>query len=302
MDCCAETAMAFGLGDLIGANSTLADQAAKVYDFVYFQSVAQQGPRANVSDPAYSLIAWGISSPSWITAFYGDDNARVLLASLAGSAALRASPGASEGASYDRWDEPILRAILANARTSSVNGFRPGRINLPDLEKNGWQYYFDAGFDYHNTSSPQPHYQSFLWATYLWAYQTTGIQMLYDKAEAGIRDSMDVYGTDGAKWAWTEYLSEVRARSYAGCCPSCSLTTVCDSDRSGRTCCCRSRGLCELTPVTNMWAGSTPWCSPTSGTAAPSHQVLSKSGSARQECAQPARRRATLHTAVGRRP
>lgn len=148
MDCNAESAMALALGSVLGVGadgkrqrgearevpSQLATQAAGLLDYVYFQSLAQQGMRANASNPAYGLVAWGVSSPAWLGCTYGDDDARVLLASITASAALNSS----------RWDESILKAMLANLHTSSRYGFRPGRIDFPDLEAKGWAYYFDS--------------------------------------------------------------------------------------------------------------------------------------------------------------
>ncbi len=40
--------------------------ASAMLNYTWLFSAAQQGPRANVSDPAYGLVAWGVSAPSWL--------------------------------------------------------------------------------------------------------------------------------------------------------------------------------------------------------------------------------------------
>jgi len=44
----------------------------------------------------------------------------------------------------DRWNESVCRDLLANLRTTWKLGFRGDRMDMPDLERNGWRYYHDA--------------------------------------------------------------------------------------------------------------------------------------------------------------
>jgi hypothetical protein len=210
MDCSAETAMALALrswadgGAVADAGATdFAFLAAALLNFTWLYSAAAQGPRANTSDPSYGLMAWGVSSPSWSVCTYGDDNARVLGATAVASAIL--------GSRFDTsaWDEGLLISLLANLRIASDGGFRPGRINYPDIEASGWEALANSGAVYANTSSPQPHYQAQMWAMFLWAWDHTGFERFYTAALRGIEDTLRYY--PGA-WRWTEYLSEEQAR------------------------------------------------------------------------------------------
>jgi hypothetical protein len=53
--------MALAFESALSSNKSFAEDAASVLDYVYTYSMAQQGPRANVSSPEYGLVAWGVS-------------------------------------------------------------------------------------------------------------------------------------------------------------------------------------------------------------------------------------------------
>jgi hypothetical protein len=224
MDCSAETAMALALrawsdGEKGAGKGTTASSpppspsssattdygylAAALLNFTWLYSVAAQGPRANASDPSYGLLAWGVSSPSWLVCTYGDDNARVLGGTAVAASLLRSRFDTSA------WEAGLLTSLLANLRIASASGFRPGRINFPDLEASGWEPLAASNAVYANASSPQPHYQAQMWAMFLWAYGHTGFERFYSAAVAGIADTMRYYPS---QWRWTEYLSEEQAR------------------------------------------------------------------------------------------
>ena len=61
--------------------------------------------------------------------YYGDDNARSMLGMMLAAAALKT----------DRYDERLLKCLLANLRISGQLGFQPDRIDQGPLEKAGWQ-------------------------------------------------------------------------------------------------------------------------------------------------------------------
>ncbi len=195
-DCMAEAAMglAFGEGLDPGSSIPYAAYAKNLLDYVYFHSAAQQGVRADPKHPAYGLIAWGVTNREWERATYGDDMARVMLATLAAAGLTGA----------DRWDEGLLKCLLASLRTTGKLGFRHDRIDIPELEKNGWRYYFEEPH-----TSYAPHYQAYLWACYLWAYHQTGFQPFLDKAKSAIRLTLEAYPD---QWRWTNGIQQERAR------------------------------------------------------------------------------------------
>ena len=153
--------MLFALDSVMNPQCSKRRDARRLLDFVYFDSDLCKGPRGDPRHPAYGLVAWGSTSPLWLVANYGDDNARSMLGTLLAAACL----------GTDRWDEPLARAVLANFRTTGRLGFRGDRIDIPDLEKNGWRHYYDA-----ETVNYAPHFESYLWAVNLLAYRLTGFR------------------------------------------------------------------------------------------------------------------------------
>ena len=116
------------------------------------------------------------------TLFYKDDDARAILAGLATSALLRT----------DRWCSTLAAAILANLRITTRSGFGPSSAAFSDIQAAGWRATF---FD--DSAAPKsafsPHYQSWIWACYLWAYAQTGYEPLYERAAAAISSMMAHY-------------------------------------------------------------------------------------------------------------
>jgi hypothetical protein len=191
-DCNAESAMVFALDGLLNGHKQSTQIAKNLLDFIYFNSGMCKGARSDPKNPAFGLVGWGDISPLWLVANYGDDNASDMLGTMLVAASLKT----------DRWDEALAKALLANFRTTGKLGFRGDRIDLPDLEKNGWQYYRDAA-----TVSYAPHFESYLWACDLWAYQQTGFRPLLDKATNAIAMTMKVYPT---QWRWQNNLERAR--------------------------------------------------------------------------------------------
>jgi hypothetical protein len=185
-DCQAESAMVLAMDWALNRKGASRKTAANLLDFLYFNSDMCSGQRGNPKHPAFGLISWGSVIPAWMVANYGDDNARTMLATMLASACLDS----------DRWNEPLLRALLANLRTTGRLGFRGDRIDMPDLERQGWRYYHDAA-----PVNYSPHFESYLWACYLWAYAHTGETGFLDKAETGIRMMMEAFPD---KWRWND--------------------------------------------------------------------------------------------------
>ena len=189
-----EAAMAFALAAKLDGDKEKLQIAGNILDFYLFSSEARKGARADPNHGAYGLIAWGVDHPAWLKANYGDDNARQMMGILA-TAAITNSP---------RWNEAACMCMLANLRTTGVLGFRPDRIDIGPLAKNGWVPYFKA-----ETVRIAPHYQAYLWACFLWAYQHTGDELFYTRAENAIRKTMESYPDN---WNWTNGMSQEIAR------------------------------------------------------------------------------------------
>ena len=165
-DCNVESAMVLALDGRFNGHPQRALIASNLLDFVYFNSGMCQGPRADPQHGAFGLIGWGDIAPAWLVANYGDDDARAMFATAVAAACLKT----------DRWDERLMRALLANLRTTGKLGFRTDRLDLPALEKNGWKtYYHGSPVNY------SPHFESYLWACYLWAWQQTGFRPFLDR-------------------------------------------------------------------------------------------------------------------------
>jgi hypothetical protein len=187
-DCNLESAMVLALDSQLNGHKHSALVASNLLDFVYFNSGMCQGARADPQQAAFGLIGWGDIAPAWLVANYGDDNARGALATAVAAASLHTS----------RWDERLMRALLANLRTTGKLGFRGDRIDLPDLAKNGWRFYYHA-----ETINYSPHFESYLWAAYLWTYQHTGYRPFLDRTRTAIAMTMKVYPD---QWRWRDNL------------------------------------------------------------------------------------------------
>lgn len=191
-DCQAESAMVLALDWNINRSQRSRQTASNLLDYVYYNSDLCAGPCGNPVHPAYGLIRWGSTAPSWRIATYGDDNARTMLATMLAAACLDS----------DQWDEPLLRALLANLRTTGKLGFRGDRIDMPDLERNGWKHYHDA-----ETVNNCPHFEAYNWACFLWAYRHTGRQEFLDKTKNAIRMTMQAFPD---QWRWNDNTERAR--------------------------------------------------------------------------------------------
>ena len=194
-DCASESAMAIALRNLISPNDRDKSTATNLQDFVYFNSDLQQDARNDVNNSSYGFIDWYINKEEKSGVYYGDDNARVILATLTSAAALK----------NNSWDESVLKAILANFRSTSSTGFKPNRLKEKELNKLGWEY-FQNEKDFYQLS---PHYQSWIMATYLWLYDKTKYEPLLKIGKEGIKNLMTAYPQE---WHWTNGLQQERAR------------------------------------------------------------------------------------------
>ncbi len=187
-DCTGETGLVFACDWAINRSPQSKALASQIFDYVWSSPDFHQSDPAS---PAYGLNNWYERGP----VFYGDDNARVILPTLAGAAML----------GDDRWNERVLRCLLANLRTTGALGFRRARLDYPRSFADGqtWRTYFDEEHVHY-----APHYQAYLWAAFLWAYALTGCDGFLHRTVNAIRMTMDAY----PKWRWTNGFTQEQAR------------------------------------------------------------------------------------------
>jgi len=182
-DCLAEAAMVFAYDWRLTGNPRSRLIATKILDYVWSFQQSEE------NSPAYGLVNWMEGLP----VFYGDDNARVILSTLSASSSLE----------EDRWDSSLALCLLANFRTTGPLGFRKNRIDLPELIRNGWEYYWK-----NPVTSYSPHYQAYLWACFLWGFLLTGYRGFFEKTVKAIRMTVEKY----PDWRWTNGLTQELAR------------------------------------------------------------------------------------------
>lgn len=165
--------------------------ASRLGDFMLKHSNLRSGYKNNKNSPVYGHIGWAVTHPN---VFYGDDNARCILGLI----------GAAGWMNADQWNKAIAEAIIANFRTTGKEGFRGNRLLEEDVREKGWEHYWN-----NDLVSPHPHFESWLWACYLWLYDKTGYKPLLEKTENAIRITMQSYP---GEWLWTNGIQQERAR------------------------------------------------------------------------------------------
>jgi hypothetical protein len=188
-DCCAESAMVLSLDP---SNTKARTVATNLLTYTFGPEMQSLG-RLDPKHPAFGTIAWGAISPAWQVGNYGDDDARVMQAAILASAAMNT----------DQFDTYILRALLANLRTTGTKGFRGDRVDVPPLEQLGWRHFHDA-----DTVNYSPHFESGLWACFIWAYARTGDKEFLDRTKIAIAMTMDAYTR--SEWRWNDNMERSR--------------------------------------------------------------------------------------------
>lgn len=184
-----EASMTFAIaGELLG-DENYKRIASNLVDYSFDNF--RDGPRDDPESPSYGLLGWS-ETHKWV--YYGDDNARSIL-----GVAL-----AADLLGDHKWDRRIVEAIVANFRTTGVNGFRSERLEEGPLREKGWKYYHER-----DIVNPHPHFESWMWACYLWLYRQTGYEPLLEMSEKAIAITMDSY-PDG--WGWTNGIQQEKAR------------------------------------------------------------------------------------------
>jgi len=186
-DCNGETALAFALRWRLDGDRRSRQIAVNLLDWLYFDSGLLHNDPAK---PDFGLLAWTASSPS----LYGENDIKAILGGLGTAALLKT----------DRWDEVLLRDIVGNFRTTGVHGFRGCCLSDQDVLKEGWQYYGRAA-----TIHYAPHYEAWIWASYLWLYDKTRYEPLLERTRHAIRMMMAAYPD---RWQWTNGIQQERGR------------------------------------------------------------------------------------------
>lgn len=168
-DCSSEAAMLMALAAAAGENPQGARVATNLLNFIVYRSGLASGYRLDPAHPAYGLIGWSLDSPDQ---YWGDDNARALLGMLTVASLQK----------ENRWNEAIVRNLLANLRTTGRNGFRESCITEPQLREKGWERYWQA-----TNVNYSAHMASWLWAGFAWGYAQTGFEPFLTRAETGAR-------------------------------------------------------------------------------------------------------------------
>lgn len=187
-DCTGETLLVFAQDWAVRHDPTSRQLAGQMLDYVWS---APDFFQSDPTRPDYGLNNWYLDH----AIFYGDDNARVILPSLLASRMLDDS----------RWDEAILRCLLANFRTTGALGFRHPNLRFPESFTDGRDWRFFSEEEFINYS---PHYQAYPWACYLWGYALTGYTPFLDRTKTAIRMTMDAYPA----WRWTNGFTQEMAR------------------------------------------------------------------------------------------
>ena len=184
-----ETSFAFAAAGTLLDNSQYTKVAANLldYSFTEYRDSVRNDPKS----PSYGLLGWAYTHKG---TYYGDDNARSLLGSIA-SSALMNNP---------KWDKQIVEGIVGNFRTTGLNGFRGQNILESDLQKRGWKSYYNA-----NLVNLHAHFEAWNWACYLWLYNQTHYQPLLERVKRGITMMMEGYPE---QWSWTNGIQQERAR------------------------------------------------------------------------------------------
>ncbi|MDD4870404.1 MAG: hypothetical protein PHR77_07570 [Kiritimatiellae bacterium] len=182
-----ESSLAFALRSKMDGDERSRRIAANLLDWVYFKSPFFLKDPAK---PNFGLIQWGTGTPS----LYGDNDIKIILGCL----------GTASVLGTDRWDEVLVENILGNFRTTGIYGFRGGCLNNKDLLAKGWQHYWRA-----KTLHYAPHYEAWIWASYLWLYDKTGYKPLLERTRDAIRMMMEGYPD---KWRWTNGIQQERGR------------------------------------------------------------------------------------------
>ena len=175
-DCSGEQAASFVLGGKLLNEPKWIEIGKNLHDFSLFKFDAS-APWNDLKHPAFGLIGFrcppSMNKPVDQTeSFFGAIDSRICMLALTSAGLLN----------EDRWNDRVLQVMLANFRTTGQNGLREDALSRKDLEKNGWQFYYNKS---NLTLAPYPAAQ--LLAMNLAVYKTTGYRPLLDRTELALQ-------------------------------------------------------------------------------------------------------------------
>ena len=191
-DCQAESALSLSMRSQLDGDTRSRDVAGNLMDYLYFTSPLRQGPRNDPKSTSYGLLSWG-AYPASSKYYYGDDNARVFLGSIGTAANLNST----------KWDKSILELILGNFRTTGKHGFRGPCLHEDSMKNKDWREYWNS-----ETVNIHPHFESWIWTSYLWLYDKVGHDILLTRTRDAIKRTMEAY----PNWKWTNGIQQERGR------------------------------------------------------------------------------------------
>lgn len=191
-DCNGEVAAAMALAGQALGDESYKRVAANLGDYLIFHSPMSQGDRADPAHPAFGLLAWDDVRMHY--GYYADDNARGLLGLMIASSVMKT----------DRWNDRMIQALLAHLRLTNQRGYQYCLTKHETLMAEGWENISKTQDTYYS-----PHFQSYLWACYLWAYRHTRLPLFLRRAKTGIDLMMRAYPD---QWRWTNGMQQERAR------------------------------------------------------------------------------------------
>lgn len=199
----AEAAMALAAAatfESSSVSSEWANEASQLLDYMFRWSDSQTFQRSNSSDPKHGIVWWNQQDAAsasggiahWASSDYGSNSACVLMGATAVAGMLDTGS----------WRERMLYMLFAEIRTTGRKGNRPGAIGAADLDKNGWEHYFnDATLP--SGASYSPHYGAQAAGYFAFAAHATGMEELFlEPAIEYVRGMMESLGR--GEWRWTQ--------------------------------------------------------------------------------------------------
>ena len=187
-DCNGESALSFALRSRMDGDLRSRKIGSNLLDWVYFNSGLLHNDPGQAN---FGLLGW---APNTLGTYFQDNDIKAILGGI-GTAALLLT---------DRWDEPLLKNILANFRTTGIYGFRGECLNEAGLQKNGWEHYWRVP-----TLHLSAHFEVWSWAGYLWLYDKTHFAPLLERVKTGVTRMMAAYPD---QWLWTNGIQQERGR------------------------------------------------------------------------------------------
>lgn len=189
-DCTGESSLAFALRWRLDGDQRSRKIAGNLLDWVYFRSGLFNNDPMKPMKSNYGLLEWGEGAKE---IYFADNDVKAILGGM-GTAAILES---------DRWNDVLIKNILGNFRTTGSKGFR-GNCLGPNERPWDWRTRWQRP-----TVNYHPHYEAWIWASYLWLYHKTGFAPLLQRTRGAIETTMQAYPE---KWHWTNGFQQERAR------------------------------------------------------------------------------------------